>query len=111
MEDHPGLVAADVAEAVADVQRDQQALVPAEPVRFAVEVDLQVARDDEDELLGVRVVVLGDPVPRLDDGQAHEAAGGPHRRRGEHGAQIAAAADVRRCLVDVHDPWKLRGHG
>ena len=44
-----------------------QALVGRAAVRLAVEVDLERAAHDVDELLGVRVVVLADPVAGLDD--------------------------------------------
>ena len=105
VEDHAGLHVADVAEAVAHVGGDQEPLVGPQRVRLAVQVHLQRAADDVHELLGVRVVVLADALAGLHDGQAHEAAGGAHRGRGEHGAQVAAAPAVGLGLAEVHDAW------
>jgi hypothetical protein len=77
----------------------------------SVQVDLQLAADDEHELLGVRVVVLRDPLARRDQGDAHEPAGGPHGRGREHGSQVAAAPSVRFRLVEVDDAdFLLSGH-
>src|SRR5690606_19347660 len=68
------------------------------------------AADDVHELLGVRVVVLADAPAGLDDGQAHEAAGGAHRGRGEEGPEVTPAPAAGFRLAQVHDAWMLLGH-
>lgn len=110
VEDHAGLGVADVAETVADVQRHQQPLVDAQRVGLPVEVDLQVAGDHVHELLGVRVVVLGDRLARGHDGQTHEPAGRADRGRGEHRSQVASAPAVGLGLAEVDDAWAMCAH-
>src|SRR4051812_40569952 len=75
VEDDERVLAALVPEAMAHVERDHHPAVRLYLVRLVVQVRRDRAAHAEDELLGVGVVVLRDPVARRDRRHAHEAGG------------------------------------
>src|SRR6266511_194966 len=103
MEDDERLLVPLVHQAVLDVDGDEQGVARVQLVRLAVEARGDRPADDVDELLGVRVVVLGDPVPARNRGDAHEAGRRADGLRAEQRPDVAAASRVGRRLLDLPD--------
>ena len=66
--DHSG-----IADPVPGAGRDEQGRARGQFPRLAVEVRRRVPVGDEEELLGLRMVMLGDPFSWLQEGHAGEA--------------------------------------
>ena len=94
VEDHLGRLVAGVAQPVPDVRRHEERLPGGQRHRLVVEVDGDRAPGDVEELLAVRVVVLGDPLAGRERGDPHEAGGAADGLRAEQHPQLAAAPPV-----------------
>jgi hypothetical protein len=89
-----GLFAPRVAQAVPCAWQDKQRITLGKLARLAVQVDLERAADQVNELLRVRVIVLGDVLAGPELGETEESPGRPGRPRAEQDPDGTSSPDV-----------------
>src|SRR3954454_24421597 len=91
-----------VDDAVPDADRDVHGGFGGQPTLLTVEPHDDLAALAVEELLRVRVPVLGHDLSRLEGERAEEARGGPHAGGGEQHADVTAPPAVRRGVGPGH---------
>src|SRR2546428_6436346 len=86
-----------------DIHRNEDGVPCRQLMTDAVELRDDASARDVDELLGEGVVVLGDPVAGTDRRNTHVRPRATHALRAQQCPDVAAAAVVRRNVVDRPD--------